>query len=115
MIHVTSITSMSGNDDARQQVAQLRHVLALIEQIAGIPGSQSNALDEIARVAVAYEAAPPVVQRRFDAFATETADWASRGIGTLLTSSEAGHGRAAARRLAEELAEAIDKLEAMVS
>lgn len=98
--------------DAGRQVAQLRHVLRLIEELAGRPtasGADDAALDESARFSSAYENALPVVQRRFDALAGETATWSAAAVEALLA---AGGGRttAAARRLADELARALSDL-----
>ena len=96
--------------DAGRQVAQLRQVLLLVEQIAGRgdPARTAEvALDEAARVAAAYGDALPVVQRRFDALVAETVAWAAAGVEAL---SLAGGPRPAAARLADELAQAIDDL-----
>jgi hypothetical protein len=98
--------------DAGRQVAQLRHVLRLVEELAGrqpVAGADDAALDESARVSSAYDHALPIVQRRFDALAGETAAWSTAAVEALLA---AGQGRtaAAAGRLAEELAGALNDL-----
>lgn len=102
-----------GCADAGAQVARLREVLALVEELAGRdprpPGD--GALDEAALLSAAYERALPIDQKRFDAFAGETARWASVGVETLLKLEEAGFPvGAAAARLAEELEKALVRL-----
>ena len=100
--------------DAGQQVARLRHVLRLVEQIAGSApsaGHEDAALDENARISSSYGSAPTIIQRRFDALAAETAAWAACGIEALLTArDDAEPPRAAARALAGELAAALRDL-----
>lgn len=100
--------------DAGDQLARLRHVLRLVEQIAGrtISGAENDvALDEGARLSGAYENALPVVQRRFDTLAGETATWAAAGVEALLASGdEAAPPRAAAACLADELRRALARL-----
>ena len=98
--------------DAAQHVAQLRHVLSLVEALAGRGGTASQpdaSLDEAARVASAYEAAEPIVQRRFAILAEELAGWSTAGAQALLAAGE-GHSSAAARRLADELAGGLTSL-----
>lgn len=102
--------------DAGRQIAQLRHVLELVEQMAGGSGSPygaENALDEIARIGAAYDEASPIVRRRFDALAEETAAWSAAGVEALLAASGERRPRAAARRLAEELTRALREMTAM--
>ena len=96
--------------DAPRQLAQLREVLALVEQIAGrMDGARSRdaALDEAARVGAAYGQALPVAQRRFEALVAETVAWAAAGVEAL---TRAGGSPAAAARLADELGETIEGL-----
>ena len=95
-----------GLADAGAQLAQLRQVLILVEEMAGrthkVPGDE--VLDSAARVSAAYARALPIDQKRFDALAAETARWAKAGVEALLKLDEAGLPvRAAAERLAEEL------------
>ena len=102
--------------DAGRQVAQLRHVLRLVQELSGQPsgGDAGDAdLDEGARIVGFYEEADPVVQRRFDILAAETASWSAAAVEALLV---AGGGRspAAARRLAEELERSVVDLSAML-
>lgn len=102
--------------DAGRQVAQLRHVLALVETFAGngpAPRSGDAALDEAARLGGAYGDALPIVRRRFDALVSETAAWSAVAVQALLK----GGGKAppaAARRLADELRTAIKRLTALL-
>lgn len=102
-----------GLADAGAQIAQLRQVLALVEELAGRgPGSPGDdALDEAARVSAAYARALPIDQKRFDSLAGETARWAAAGVGALLKLDEAGLPvRAAADRLAAELQKGLAEL-----
>ena len=107
-----------GLADAGGQVAQLREVLALVEEIAGT-GSRSSgdaALEEAARVSAAYAAASPVAQRRFDERAAATARWAAAGVETLLRLQEQGRPAApAAAALAEALNRALGELSTTVA
>jgi hypothetical protein len=98
--------------DAGWKVAQLRHVLRLVEELAGgavAAGADDAALDEGARVSSAYDRALPIVQRRFDALAGETAIWSAAAVEALLRSGHAP-ASAAARRLAGELATPLKAL-----
>jgi hypothetical protein len=102
--------------DAAGQVAQLRQVLELVEEIAGHPPRpHDRALDDAARLSGAYAAALPIVQRRFDTLASETARWAAAGVETLITLQDRGRPCApAAARLALELARALTRLAQIV-
>ena len=106
-----------GTADAGGEVAQLRQVLALVEELAGtIAGPDGGALDEAARVSAAYEAAQPIVQRRFDNEAARTARWAAAGLEALVTLEERGWPvKPAAGKLAEELRKALAELREIVS
>ena len=102
-----------GLADAGAQIAQLRQVLALIEELAGgaSPSPRDDALDEAARISAAYARALPIDQKRFDNLAAEIARWAAAGVGALLKLDEAGLPvRAAAERLAEELEKGLADL-----
>ncbi len=95
-----------GLADAGAQLAQLRQVLTLVEELAGrtTRAPEDEALDSAARVSAAYARALPIDQKRFDGLAAETARWAKAGVEALLKLDEAGMPvRAAAERLAEEL------------
>jgi hypothetical protein len=92
--------------EAGQQVARLRSVLLLVEQMAGraLPSWPDAILDESARLSSAYGDALPVVRRRFEALANETAAWAAAGVEALLSHHDAPEPpRAAAAMLAAEL------------
>jgi hypothetical protein len=107
-----------GTADAGAQIARLRRVLALVEEIAGAepPGAADAALDEAALVSAAYESALPIVQRRFDTVAAQTAAWAAAGASALATLGERQRPtQAAAERLAGELRKALGTLRQIVS
>ena len=102
-----------GLADAGAQIAQLRQVLALVEEMAGRTSlSPADAsLDEAARISSAYARALPIDQKRFDGLAGEIARWAAAGVGALLKLDDAGMPvRAAAERLAEELEKGLAEL-----
>jgi hypothetical protein len=102
-----------GLADAGAQIAQLRQVLALVEEMAGRASiSPGDALlDEAARISAAYARALPIDQKRFDALAAETTRWASAGVAALLKLDDAGMPvRAAAQRVAEELEKGLAEL-----
>ncbi len=99
----------SGTDPGRQ-VAQLREALRLVDRIAGRQGGGADAaLDEAARVSSAYHRALPIVQRRFDALAAETAIWVAAGVEALIAAGETAPG-AAAVRLAESIESSLREL-----
>ena len=107
-----------GTADAGGEVAQLRHVLALVEELAGrsAGAAADPELDEAARVSAAYEAAEPIVQRRFDTLAAHTARWAAAGVAALVALRERERPTApAASRLAEELRTALERLRGIVA
>ena len=102
--------------DAGRQIAQLRHALRLVGELAGRrpgPGSDDAALDESARISSAYDHALPIVRRRFDALAGETAIWSAAAIEALLLAGEQ-RSAAAARRLAKELNSSLRRLSALL-
>lgn len=104
--------------DAGRQVAQLRQVLVLVSQIAGrepVLGSEDSALDENARIAAAYDDTLPILRRRFDALAAETAAWAAAGVAALIAAGREGEPpKAAAATLTDELHHALGKLIALL-
>lgn len=114
MTHQTPEFHVPSPTDAGRQIAQLSHALMLVRQMAGreVPGEgDAAALDEGARIGAAYGDAAPVVQRRFDALVAETALWAAAGVEALLAADDADtRPRAAAARLADELAKALRDL-----
>ena len=116
MTHQSPPHKAMDGTDAGRQIAQLRHVLGLVEQIGGAPQSFSReqALDEAARVSGAYGEALPVVQRRFDAMAAEAAAWAAAGVEALVAAGGRGGTGAAARRLGQALRATIGDLTALL-
>ncbi|HEX8623977.1 MAG TPA: hypothetical protein VF782_02745 [Allosphingosinicella sp.] len=102
-----------GLADAGAQIAQLRQVLALVEEMADRASlsPRDELLDEAARVSAAYARALPIDQKRFDSLAGEIARWAAAGVGALLKLDDAGMPvRPAAERLAEELEKGLAEL-----
>jgi ABC-type transporter Mla subunit MlaD len=116
MTHQSTHAYMPGLADAGGQVAELRQVLALVDEIAGRQSPAHHAgLDEAARVSAAYAHAAPVVQRRFDRLAGETAAWAATGVETLLRLSDGERpATAAAGVLGDALRKALKSLAASV-
>lgn len=115
MTHQSPAQHMPLHAEAGHQVAQLRNVLLLVEQIAGGTGASGRgdaALDGSARLSSAYDQALAVRQRRFDALAAETAAWAAEGVEALLAAPRPP--RAAAARLAAELERALADLGRLV-
>ena len=98
--------------DAGHRVAQLRRVLGLVEELAGRPAARAGgdaALAEAAELSGRYGNAEPIVQRRFDALAAETAAWSAAAAEALLGAGD-DRSPAAAARLADELGGAIESL-----
>lgn len=98
--------------DAGRQVAQLRHVLCLVEGLCGGEGASPHgdaALDEAARITATYHGAEPIVQRRFGILAAEVAAWSAAGVEALLAAGES-RSPAAARQLAAELKSGLIEL-----
>jgi hypothetical protein len=116
MKHAQGAYLAPGLADAGAEVAQLRQVLLLVEEIAGGAAAQSDtALDQAARIGAAYERALPIDQRRFDHFAADTARCASAGLQALLQLEEQGLPcRVAARVLAEKLVQGLRDLEGII-
>ena len=103
-------------EGAGRQVAQLAYLRSLVEQVAGRAHEQSHtedSLDRSAIVSAAYADALPVVAKRFDALAGETARWGADAVEAIL----AGDGappQVAAGVLADELLHAESKLHALL-
>ncbi|MDT9599064.1 hypothetical protein [Sphingosinicella rhizophila] len=113
MSYQSAPSSAPDHGDPGEQVAQLRHVLTLVEEIAGrtVNAPKDADLDEAARISALYASALPIVQRRFDAFAAETAIWASAGVKALLALQDRNRApEPAAARLADALAKALKRL-----
>ena len=116
MTHQTPPPPTAPGPDPGRQAAQLREALRLVERIAGRAEAAPSdaALDEAARVSGGYDRAPPIVQRRFDALAGETAGWAAAAVEALLAAAETAPPRAAAARLAARLDEALRQMTELV-
>jgi len=116
MTHQAPPSVPTAGPDPGRQLAQLREALRLVERIAGRTAtpSRDDRLDEAARISGAYETALPVVQRRFEALAAETAIWAAAGVEALLAAPDAAPPRAAADRLAARLEAALTDLAAIL-
>jgi hypothetical protein len=116
MTHQAAYRYAPGLADAAGQIGQFRQILSLVDEVAGRGRAHSDPeLDEAARISVAYENAPPVAQRRFDAIAEETERWAAAAVETLLRLRDQDRPhRAAAGRLAAELRLAIKRMKAAV-
>jgi hypothetical protein len=117
MTHQGAPHYVPGLADAGGQVAQLRQLLALARQIAGLaPSLPDAALDEAARISAGYQAAAPIAQRRFDRVAQETERWAATAVETLLALKDEGRPYApAAAELARALETALLDLSGSVS
>jgi len=113
MTHQAPPPASSSAADPGRQIAQLREALRLVERIAGRgdAGREDSRLDEAARVSEAYDRALPVARRRFEALAAETVIWAAAGVEALLIAGQGAPPRAAAARLADSLARALNALE----
>jgi hypothetical protein len=116
MTHQAPPAPLPAGPDPGRQVAQLSEALRLIERIAGRSGAPGleGALDEAALIGCAYDCALPVVQRRFEALASETAIWAAAGVEALLAADESPPPRAAAARLAGQLEAALSEMTALL-
>jgi hypothetical protein len=114
MTHQAPPSPASAGPDPGRQIAQLREALRLVERIAGEERAHERALDEAAGISGAYDLALPVVQRRFEAMASETALWAAAGVEALLSAGHATPPRAAAARLARQIDTALGDLAALL-
>jgi hypothetical protein len=112
MTHQAPPSPVPAGADPGRQVAQLREVLRLVGTLSGETGGgpADSTLDAAARVSAAYDRAPPIVQRRFDALAAEAAAWAAAGVEALVAPGDRPVARAAAARLARRIERALDEL-----
>ena len=101
--------------DPGRQIASLREALILVRGISGDDdqAGQDALLDEAARFSSAYERASPVVQRCFDALASEIAAWAAAGVEALLAAGEQPPA-VPARRLAVQMEDGLRQLGALL-
>lgn len=115
MTHQPPPLSASPADDPGNRIAQLREVLALVERLAGRgEPAGDEGLDEAARISAGHDRAPPIIRRRFDALAAESAVWAASGVEALLAAGEQPP-RAAAARLADAIRATLAELRGLVS
>jgi hypothetical protein len=114
MTHQAPAQPMPLPVEAGQQIAKLRSVLLLVEEMAGASAgsaSRDSILDESARLSSAFGLALPIQQRRFEALANETAAWAAAGVEALLACQDAPEPpRVAAAAFAAELDRALAEL-----
>lgn len=110
MTHQAPPSPAANGPDPGRQIAQLQEALQLVERLSGERRAQHQGLDEAAHISGAYALALPVVQRRFETLANETALWAAAGVEALLASGPVPPSRAAARRLAGQLEIALEEL-----
>ena len=114
MTHQAPPSPHAAGPDPGRQVAQLREALLLVERLADEQRCRERAFNEAAQISGAYDLALPVVQRRFEALASETALWAAAGVEALLASGADAPSRAAAARLARQLDDALAGLGALL-
>jgi hypothetical protein len=117
MTHQAPPSAVPPGTDPGRQVAQLREALRLVERIAGRPerpGEGDLRLDEAAQISAAYDRALPIVQRRFETAAAETAGWAAAGVEALLAAGGGAPPRAAAARLASQLGDALRRMTELI-
>lgn len=96
-----------------EQVAQLRAIRALVDELAGnAPAGSVAAHGDLDRL---YDRAPSIAQRRFDALAGETAAYAAAGLSALIAERGAGGTVAgAAAHLAREMERSIRRMETLL-
>lgn len=93
-----------------QQLTELRAIQALVNELAGLPDPRGEAADDSADQR--YDAAPPIVQSRFDALSAEAAAIAAAGLSALIQGRRQGTAAAAAAaQLAREMDRAIRTME----
>jgi hypothetical protein len=96
-----------------EQVAQLRAIRALVEELAGTQaGGAFESADDLDR---RYDAASPIAQRHFDALAGEITAYAAAGLSALITGrSSGGDVQGAAAHLAREMERSIRRMEGLI-
>lgn len=95
-----------------EQIAQLRAIHALVDELAGNAPERVGAVADIDRL---YDRASSIAQRRFDALAGETAAYAAAGLSALIAGRSAGGMVAgAAAHLARAMARSIRRMEALL-
>jgi len=94
-----------------QQIVELRAIQGLVRELAGLPPPQ-GAEDSGETANRLYDSAPPLVQSRFDALASEAAAIAAAGLSALIEGRQLGTGAsAAAAHLAREMERSIQAME----
>lgn len=115
MTHQPPPFATTPSDDPGNRIAQLREALALVERLAGRPATDAEtSLDEAASISARHDRAPPIVRRRFDALAAESAVWTASGVEALLAAGE-HPPRAAAARLADTIRATLAEMKALVA
>ena len=104
-----------GAGDAGRRLAQLREILDLVQEVGGCQAESDAALDEVARLSIAYATALPVVQKRFDALADETEAWAAVAVEALARAEDGVAPKAASAALAQELSLSLRQLSAILA
>lgn len=94
------------------QISELRAILGLVHTLAGNEGGIER--PEPADADIRYASAAPLVRRRFDALAAETAAFSATGLSALIGGRERGDTRAAAAFLARTMDRAILRMEKML-
>ena len=115
MTHQAPPAPASSGSDAGRQVASLREAWLLVRSLSGgFAAMERDAmLDEAARFSSAYDQAPPVVQRQFDAVAGEMTAWAAAGVEALLAAGD-NPPPAPADRLAGAMEDGLARLKALL-
>ena len=115
MTHHAPPSPAAPGADPAAQIARLRELLRLVEQVAGREDRTEYRLDEAARLSDDYDRALPIVQRRFDLLAEEVASWATAGVEALVVAGSEGSPGAAAARLADRLDAALADLSGLLA
>ncbi|MCJ8156709.1 hypothetical protein [Sphingomonas sp. LaA6.9] len=104
-----------GKPTPAQQLTELRAIQALVNELAGACLPTPFATADVA-FDTRYDSAPPLVQRRFDAVAGETAAYAAAGLTALIAGRKQGAGAtAAAAHLAREMEKSIRAMEKILA
>jgi len=112
MTHQSPLSANPAAVDPGRQVTQLVEALELVQRVAGTGRPVRRFLQEAASLGRAYDLAPPIRQRRFDAQANEAAAWTAAGVEALISAPRVTP-RAAAL-LCERIEEALEKMFALV-
>ena len=113
MSELSSAPVASARPAPSEQVAQLRAIRSLVEELAGLAPRADHplAVDLDRR----YDVASPIAQRHFDALAGETAAYAEAGLSALIAGRGAGGEiSGGAAHLAREMARSIQRMETLL-